>query len=113
LKDIRIGDSVHLEMHDSKKPNDVVVDNLYTDVNRGDTVIFMKARKTEVQEVVNVILKEADVVFFSERVKEDSGLYMLVINPNSDSGTFKYVIKFRVKHNDTIWTIDPYLKIPL
>ena len=107
-----------LLMHDSKKPHDVVLDSLETVVNPGDTVIFKKAQKSDVRKVINIrLVKELFEISgedLSKDVREDSGLYMIIINSNAqDSITVKYEIDFTVKlDHPTIHTIDPYLKIP-
>ncbi|MEN8203968.1 MAG: hypothetical protein ABFS28_15320 [Bacteroidota bacterium] len=114
LKDtLLIDGSMHLLMHDSKKPEDVVVDSLETVVYPGDTVVFYKAHKSKVKKVEDIRQIEEVFELFSEIVKVDSGLYVLIIDPYApDSIRVKYEIDFTVKQDTTIWTIDPYLKIP-
>jgi hypothetical protein len=114
LKDTLIDGRVHLEMYDSKKPKDVVVDSLYTEVNPGDTVIFYKAHKSDVKKVLNIRpVKKEDVNIFSEGDRQDSGLYVLIISPEAqDSIIVKYDIVFEVKKDTTTHIIDPYLRIP-
>lgn len=112
LKDILIDGSMHLEMYDSKKPGCEVIDNLVTVVYPGDTVIFKKAHKSNVDEVIDIRLVEEDVKIFSVGDREDRGLYVLEIDPNAIPDTVKYEIVFTVKKDTTTWTIDPYLRIP-
>jgi len=113
LKDTLIDGKEHLEMYDSKKPHDVVIDSLYTKVNPGDTVIFMKAHKSEVKKVKNVRLVEKVFDIYSIEFRVDSGLYVLIIDPEAPVGeTAKYEIYFTVKQDTTTHFVDPYLELP-
>jgi hypothetical protein len=51
---------------------------------------------------------------FSVGERRDSGLFVLIINPKPPDTTklVKYNIVFKVKHDETEYPIDPYLKIP-
>jgi len=113
LKDIEIDGIMHLEMYDSKKPGCEVVDNLVTVVNPGDTVIFYNAHKSDIKNVTEIRLLKPGFAISSESFKPDSGLYVLIIDPQApDSTIVKYEIDFTVKKDTDTTTIDPYLKIP-
>ncbi|RLA17532.1 MAG: hypothetical protein DRQ62_14855, partial [Gammaproteobacteria bacterium] len=79
LKERSIGGSMHLLMSDSRKPDCEVIDNLETEVYRGYTIIFKKAKHSEVDEVISISLEEEAFITFTEDVKVDSGLYVLVV----------------------------------
>ena len=112
LKEKLIGDSMHLLMYNEKKPDCEVIDNLETEVWPGYTVIFMKAHKSNVKEVINILVDE-NFAIFSKDVKVDSGLYVLKIDPEASYDTIiKYDIEFKVKQDSTTHIIDPYLKVP-
>ena len=112
LKDILLNGSMHLEMYNEKDSLNKKVDSLYTDVQPGYTVIFKKAHKSNVNEVIDIHLVEEDVKIFSVGDREDRGLYVLEIDTNAIFDTVKYEIEFTVKGDPTIHTIDPYLRMP-
>ena len=113
LKDRSIHGSMHLEMSDSRKPDCVVIDNLETEVFPGDSVIFRHAKKSNIDEVIDISLEIEDVKIFSESDSKVSYLYLLIIDSLAPTDTIiKYDIVFKVKHDTTTYTIDPYLRIP-
>lgn len=113
LKDTLQDGEVHLLMYDSKKPDDKVIDDLITSVHPGDTVIFKKAHKSDVKQVKNVRLVEEVFNIYRTDFRIDSGLYVLVIDPEAPVDTIaKYEIKFTVKKDTADHTIDPFLELP-
>jgi len=111
LKDTLIDGRMHLKMYNAKHPDKKVVDSLYTDVYPGYTVIWKKAVDSEIKKVNHIRPIEEGGKIFSKDAIEDRGLYKYIIPSDAPSGTEKYEIVFTDK-NDTIWCIDPYLRIP-
>lgn len=118
LKEIEIGESMHLLMYDSRKSECPVIDGLISDVNRGDTVKFRKGKNSRIESVedVRLIEVEGDPKIYKERF-EPGGVvyYQLILDTNAlQNDTFvKYEIHFMVKgHKDTTYIIDPYLRLP-
>jgi len=116
LREIKIGGSMHLLMSDSRRPKYEVIDGLITDVNRGDSVIFMKGKNSRIRGVEDIRLLEEDFNINEIKIEvEGKVYYKLKIDSNASPNDtlVKYVIDFTVKdHKDTIYTIDPYLRIP-
>ena len=114
LKEEEIDGSMHLLMFDSKKPECEVIDNLITDVNPGDTVYWKKAQKSKIKDVKYIRpVKEDGKIFTEEATYDRDHIYHEYIIPGTAGpGTEKYEIGFTVQGYDTIFSIDPYLRIP-
>ena len=112
LKDREILGTMHLEMSDSKKPQCPVIDNLETLVYPGDSVIWKKAKNSKIDEILHIRPVEKGGIIFPEEPTLDKSLFKIKIPENAIPGIEKYEIVFTVKNDTTIYTVDPYLKIP-
>lgn len=113
LKDtLWIDGRVHLEMYDSRDTHKKKVDSLETVVYRGSTVTWKKATNSNIQEVHDIRLIEADSIF---SLSKDSiglmSLFKLEILKDAKLDTIKYEIVFTVGDGGGTWCIDPYLRI--
>lgn len=112
LKEKLIEGRMHLEMYDTRDTTKIIVDNLETLVHPGSTVKWKKATGSEIDEVNDIHLIDADSTFTISR--DTIGLMRsqtLTIPISADTGTIKYEIVFTVKHGGGTWCIDPYLRI--
>jgi hypothetical protein len=111
LKEILIDGRMHLEMYDTRDTLKKVVDSLETVVYPGSTVKWKNAANSEIEDIHDVRLIEADGIFSISR--DSIGLkrsFKLEIPIDADPDTIKYEIVFTVKDSGT-WCIDPYLRI--
>ena len=112
LKATLLDGEVHLLMSDSKKPGCEVIDGLVTVVYPGYTVTWKKAKDSNINEIIDIQLVEADSRF--KIIPEYEGVmrsFKLIIPP-SEPDTIKYKIEFTVTWDTDTFCIDPYLRIP-
>ncbi len=115
LKAILIDGSMHLEMYDSRKHPCPVIDGLLTVVYGGYTVTWKKAAESNIKTVEDIrgIDDFGNIFGNLNKETEPESLWTLKIPDPAEPDTVKYEIDFTVKGDkDTIYTIDPYLKIP-
>ena len=103
---------MHLGMYDSKKPGCEVIDNLVTVVYPGYTITWKKAKHSEIEDVLDIRPIDDDGKIFSKGFMQVESLWTLVIPDSAKTDTVKYLIEFTVTGDPTIWTIDPYLRLP-
>ncbi len=112
LQDTTIGGSVHLLMYDSRKPGDVVVDDLVTEVYGGYTVFWDRVLGSNIHKIEDIRPVEDSTQIFIEDVTLDRNVFKLHIPTDvPDSIEEKYEIEITLKDSGT-WVIDPYLRIP-
>ena len=115
LKAVLIDSIMHLEMYDSKNEGCIVIDGLLTTVDPGETARWMKASNSKITKIVAIIQKEETRNIFDNLDTEEGpdSLWTLLIPNTAIPDTIPYGIKFRVaEYGDSIFTIDPYLRIP-
>lgn len=125
LKDSLLNDgTMHLFMGDKKSECGVIDDHLIV-AKRGHTVKWKNADGSKINEIM-YIRPVGDTAFFgavpeiettgvssSEVFEVNNGVHRLVIPESAPLDTLvKYEIAFTVEDDDTIYVIDPYLKIP-
>ena len=111
LKATLIDGRMHLKMYNGKDSLNPIVDSLYTDVQPGYTVIWKKAKESEIKKVNDIRPIEENGKIFSEDAIEVRSLYQYKIPFDAPPGIEKYEIVFTDKDDNT-WCIDPYLRIP-
>jgi len=125
LKDSLIDDTMHLFMYDKKSECGVIDDHLIV-VKRNHTVKWKNAKDSKIEAIL-YIRPVGDSTFWGaapviDRTEADSteffsinrGVLKLVIPDSATLDTLvKYEIGFTVQgYKDTVFCIDPYLKIP-
>ena len=111
LKVLDLDGEMHLLMRDSNDTTYQVVDNLITEVNRGDIVKWKKDNPGSGILTINQIRPTKKKGLFLERAELVNDIHQIEIPDNAEPGIAKYVIVFTHTNGD-IWFIDPYLKIP-
>jgi hypothetical protein len=116
LKVVDDGEEMHLEMYDSNKRDDIVVDNLETYVLAGSKVIWKRTLfNSGIKKIDNVGSKSGDGSIFKPGAQPylNSKRFKLEVPEGVEEGDEEYYyIKFTDTDGDTA-TIDPHLKIPL
>jgi len=111
LKDTLIDGSIQLLMHNEKHPDRKVINDLVTNVYPGDTVIWKKAHKSNIDKIKLIRIVEECEPSLRDGVRKVNGNYELVIPSDAKPDIAKYEILFTVKQDATTHTIDPYLRI--
>ena len=105
---------VRLKMYDSNKPDNVVVDDLYTDVDPGTKIVWRRAKDSEIKSIRKVgpiddgeiLVEDATTILLNKRYRARAAEFEL------ESGTVqKYIIKFVYKKDNKEKEIDPYLRV--
>ncbi|MCK5101538.1 MAG: hypothetical protein KAR17_01945 [Cyclobacteriaceae bacterium] len=113
LKDSLIDGRMHLEMYEERDSCRRVINDLVTYVYPGYTVKWRKASKSNINKVEFINIKEVYGTEFSDSVRLVGDSHQLEIPCDAKTGIIIYEIHFTVKdHKDTIYIIDPYLRIP-
>lgn len=115
LKAVEINGEMHLEMYDTKKPGCIVIDGLITDVDSGYTVTWRRAQHSSIDRIEDIRAIDDDRNLFGEGIEEieAESLWKLEIG-DVEPDTVKYEIFFRVRNGvDSIYSIDPYLRVPI
>ena len=115
---------MHLLMSDSRKLECEVIDNHTIIIKGGYTVKWKKAQGSKIDRITHIRVVGVDSTFFGAVPEIDNtdvdttevfreGIHKLKIPEDVPTDTIvKYEIVFKVKHDTTSHTIDPYLKIP-
>ncbi|MBS0010147.1 MAG: hypothetical protein KFF49_01975 [Bacteroidales bacterium] len=115
IKIVEIDGVIHLEMSNSYAPGLIVVDSLWTDVNPGDTIIWLAKPQSGIKAILDVRPVKKEGKIFKEAAIEASykaqKAFMTVIPDDAEPGSEKYEIVF-TDNDNRIWCIDPYLRIP-
>ncbi len=114
LKAIEIGGEKHLQMYDSNKPDDKVVDTLSTWVVPGTKVIWKLDQNSGIKKINKIgSSKEVRNIFKNDARKRFlSKGFKLKLSDDIDGEEEKYDIEI-TDTDGTPWPpIDPYLRIP-
>lgn len=113
LKAIRKDGGKHLEMYDSNKPGDVVVDNLETLVMPGDTVVWEIISQWRMKKITKIGRQTKGVIIDKDANPiPGTKSFNLIIPEDAPWDTKEeYDIEFKGWLGKT-WPIDPYLRIP-
>jgi len=115
LKIIEIDGEKHLSMYDSNNPDNVVVDNLYTDVQPGMKVIWKRKLFSGIRQINKIGSAEGERNIFIEDAKIRSlgkGFVLELRDDITGPVEEKYDIVFIDKDDKKTWPIDPFLRIP-
>jgi hypothetical protein len=103
----------HLAMFDSNGVG--AIDNLITDVQRGDTVIWKLDRLSGIRSIAEIFFKKGDHhVFKSDPRKRFlcKGFKLQVpIDAEEGMEEYSYTIEYKLRE-DTDVIIDPYIRVP-
>lgn len=104
----------HLEMYDSNKPASKVINDLYTEVERGTKIIWRRAKDSGIKSIRKVapvttgeiLVEEASTILLNLRYR--ARVPDKDIAPGTEE---KYIIVFVDRKDGEETSIDPYLKI--
>jgi hypothetical protein len=118
FEEIIIGGEMHLKMYDSKHSDVYVIDGLLTTVYRGYTVKWKKTENSNISDVISIRPKEDTLNIFPKEGAigpdgNDKDYYKKIVIPDSATpGIIKYIIDFKLRDDDSTYTVDPYLEFP-
>ncbi len=114
LKAVEIDDVIHLEMHDSNKPANKVIDDLGTLVPAGSTVIWKRTVFSGIKKIERIASKSGAGTIFrgdAQQIGKTKRFKLEIPTDASPGDQEYYLIEFRDRDNNP-QSIDPYLRIP-
>ena len=104
----------HLEMYDSNNPDNIVIDDLYTDVEPGTKVVWRRAKDSGIRSIRKVSPIDPGVIFTGDA---RTILFYKRFRTRIPEGEVKrdkkekYIIVFLDKKDKEETPIDPYIRV--